>query len=64
MWNPKNKINKHNGNRLIDTENTLVSDSGEGVGGLGEKGEGIGKCRSVVTEQSRGCEVQHMECRQ
>ena len=31
---------------------------GSGVGGMGEKGEGIEKYRLVVTEQSRGCEVQ------
>ena len=34
---------------------------GEGVGGLGEKGEGIKKSKLVVTEQTQGCKVQHRE---
>ena len=32
MWNLKNQINKQNRNRLIDTENRLTVDRGEGVG--------------------------------
>ena len=34
--------NKHNGNRLIDTENTLVSDRGEEVGAWVKKVKGSG----------------------
>ena len=31
MWNLKNKIDKQNGNRLIETESGLVVARGEGV---------------------------------
>ena len=34
-------------------------DREEGFRGFGEKGEGIEKCRLVVTKQSWGCKVQH-----
>lgn len=33
----------------------------EGAGGPGEKGEGIKKCRLVVTKESQGCKVQFRE---
>ena len=36
-----NKTNKQTRNRLIDAEKGLTTDRGRGVGGLGEKGEGI-----------------------
>ena len=41
----------------------LVVARGVGVGGLGEKGEGIKKHKLVVTEQSWGGEVQRREYR-
>ena len=47
MWNLKNKI-KQNRNRLIDTENILVVARLEGVGVMGEKGEGIKKYKLVI----------------
>ena len=47
-----------------DTENRLMVARGEGVGGLGEKGEGIKKSKLVVTEQTQGCKVQHKEYNQ
>ena len=34
---------------------------GYGVGGMGEKGEGLVKYKVAVTKQSWGCEVQHGE---
>lgn len=34
-------MNKHNRNRLIDTENSLMAAGWKGVGLLGEKGEGL-----------------------
>ena len=43
-------MNKENRNRLIDADNGLVVATGEGLGGLGVKGEGIQKYRLVVTE--------------
>ena len=45
--------------RLIESENRPMVARGEGVGGLGVRGEGIEKYRLVVTEQARGCKVQH-----
>ena len=39
--------NKQNRNRLIDTEDKLTVARGEGVGELGEKDEGIKKCKSA-----------------
>ena len=39
MWNRMNKINKQNRNRLTDNRLTVLR--GEGVGELGEKGEGV-----------------------
>lgn len=32
MWNLKNKMNKHNRNRLIDTKNILTVPRWEGIG--------------------------------
>ena len=62
MWNLKNKIDKQAKlKQTIDTENRLMVARGEGVGGLGEKGEGIKKSKLVVTEQTQGCKVQHRE---
>ena len=55
MWNLKNKINKQNGNRVIDAENRLMVARGERFGGLGEKGEGIKKYKLVVIKESQGC---------
>ena len=34
---------------------------GVGVGGMGEKGEGIKKYKLVVTKQSWSCKIQHRE---
>ena len=31
---------------------------GKGMGGVGEKGEGVKKYKRVVTEQSWGCKIQ------
>ena len=42
-------MNKQNRNRLIDTENKLVVADRRGLGGLGEKGEGIKKYNLAVT---------------
>ena len=39
MCNLKNKTNKQNRNRLIDTENNLMVARGEVGGGTGEVGE-------------------------
>ena len=64
MWNLKNKISNENRNRLMDTENRLMVDRGGGDGELGEKGEGIKKYKSVVTEQSQRWKRQHRECSQ
>ena len=52
MWNLKNNRNKQNRNRLVDTENRQTLSEGSRVGGLGERGEGIEKYKSVVPEQS------------
>ena len=41
-------MNKQNRNRLIDTESKPMLARGRRVE-VGEKGEGIEKCRSVVT---------------
>ena len=55
-------MKQQNRNRLIDTENILTVARWEGGrGGLGDYGEGIEKCRPVVTEQAWGCRVQHRE---
>ena len=35
-----------------------------GVGGLGERGEGIKKCKLVVTEQPIGVKIKDRECSQ
>ena len=43
-------MNKPNGNRLIDTENRLMVDRGEGVERQGKKSERITKYTSIVTE--------------
>ena len=59
MRNLKNKTDKQNRNRLTDTENRQTAVRGEGIGKLGEKGEGIKKYKSVVTEQSQRCKLQH-----
>ena len=45
-----NTTNKQNRNRLANTENRLMVARGERGWGLGEKGEGIEKYRSVVTK--------------
>ena len=50
MWNLKNKINKQNRNRLVDSEKRLTAERGEGCLGLCEKGEGIEQYKLVVTE--------------
>ena len=54
MRNRKNKINKQNRNRSIDTENRLMVARGEGRWELGGKAEGTEEYRLVVTEQSWG----------
>ena len=62
MWNLKNKINQQA--KLKQThraESRLVAARGEGAWGTEGKGEGIKRCRLVVTEQSWGCKVQHRE---
>lgn len=42
MWNLISKIiTKQNGNRIIDTENGVSCQRGEGAGGWVKKGEGI-----------------------
>ena len=43
------------------TENISTVARWQGVGRIGEKGEGIKKYKLVVTEQSWGCKVQHRE---
>lgn len=43
-----------------DTENKLTVARWKGVGGLGEKGEGI-KYKLIVRKPSLGCKVQHSE---
>ena len=43
-------MNKQNRNRLIETENIFMVARGEGVGGMGEEGEGVKKYKLVVTE--------------
>ena len=50
---------KQNRNRFIDTESILTVVRWEGVGGPDGRGAGMKKYSSVVTEQSRGCKVQH-----
>ena len=50
MWNLKNKISNENRNRLMDTENRLMVDRGEGVERQGKKSERITKYTSIVTE--------------
>ena len=57
----KKYVSKQNRNKLIDTEHRLTVARGEGAGGLGEKGEGIEKCRLIITKQSLGQEVPHKE---
>ena len=47
---PKNKINKQNRNRLIDTENKLKISRWGRMGQLGEKGERIKKYKLVDTK--------------
>ena len=44
-----------------DTENILTVAKWEGVGGMGEKGEGMKKHKLVVTEQSWEYQVQQRE---
>ena len=44
-----NRTNSQNRNRLTDTENRLTAVRSRGVGGLGEKGEGI-KQRKRLTD--------------
>ena len=62
MCNLKNNINgQANRNRLIDKENRLMVARGEGIGALGEKGEGIEKYRLVGAKQSQGCKAQRRE---
>ena len=58
----QSKLRKQNINKLIDADNILMVARWERVRGMGEKGEGIKKYRLVVTEQSRGGEVQHGAC--
>ena len=41
LYVESNKINKHNRNKLTDTENKLMVSDGRGIEGLGEKGDGI-----------------------
>ena len=43
-------MNKQNRNRFIDIENKLRVANWAGLGGLGEKGEGIKKYKLVVTK--------------
>ena len=47
-------MNKQQRNRLVDKENRRMVAGGSGgqIVWLGEKGEGIEKCISVVTKQS------------
>ena len=54
-------MDKHNRNRLIATGNILMVAGGEGVGRLWGRGEGMEEYKSVATEWSRGCKVQHRE---
>ena len=52
MWS-LNTINKQTNRKkknLVDTENKLVVTRGEGLEGLGEKGEGIKKCKFSVSK--------------
>ena len=56
MWNIINKIEI-----LIDSENKLMGDKGEGVGRVDEKGERINNCKLTVTKQSWGCKMPHRE---
>ena len=51
MWNLKNKINKHNKNRLIDEENRELPDKME-VANLGEKLKGLRERKSCDTDNS------------
>ena len=44
------KQNKQNRNKLIDAENKLMVTRDEGVGGMGEKGEGTEKYTLAVTK--------------
>ena len=53
MWNLKNKINKQNGNRVVDTENRLRLARGEQFWGATVKGHWLEKYRVVGTEYSR-----------
>ena len=43
-------MNKQNRNRIIDTESIVTVARWEGGRGVGKRGEGIEKCRVVVTE--------------
>ena len=54
----KNKQTKQN--RLIDTEIRWLPE-GRGVGGLGEKSEGINNYGLAVTKQPQECEIQPRE---
>ena len=64
MWNPKNKANKQNLNRLIDTENRLMVSRWEGCWGPSEKSEGIKNYKLVVTQLSWECKVYHKKYNQ
>ena len=47
-----NEQNKHNRKRLIDTENILTAVRREGVWGLGDKGAGIKKKKTLIDSEN------------
>ena len=57
-------MNKHNRNRLINTEIRLMVARRERDWGLGKKGEGIKKYKLILTKQSRDVKVQQRKCSQ
>ena len=61
MWNLMNNINQQNRQTQRYTDQTA---RGQGVGGLGEKHEGIKQYKLVVTEHSQRCRLQHKKYRQ
>ena len=56
-----NKAQQKNRNRFTDTENALKLARWERGRGMGKKGAGNKKYKSVVTEEPRGCKVRQSE---
>ena len=60
--NVKNKINKKAEQKHTKIQRTFRwLPDGRGLGGVSQKGDGVKKCKLIVTEQSCGCKVHHRE---